>query len=89
MWAAVNRQTETGIVLADRERVTSEQAVMMYTINAAYTCFEEKIKDSIEPGKLADMVVLSDDPTKVPPKTIKDIKVIMTFVNGGIAYEAT
>jgi predicted amidohydrolase YtcJ len=89
MWAAVNRQTETGIVLTDWERVTPEQAVMMYTINAAYTCFDEKIKGSIEPGKLADMVVLSDDPTKVPPKTIKDIKVIMTFVNGEIAYEAT
>jgi len=61
----------------------------MYTINAAYTSFEEKIKGSIEPGKLADMVVLSDDPTKVPPNTIKDLKVLMTLVNGKIAYEVT
>ena len=89
MWAAVNRETETGIVLAGQERVTPEQAVMMYTINGAYTCFEEKIKGSIEPGKLADMVVLSNDPTKVPTNTIKDIKVMMTLVNGKIAYEAT
>jgi len=89
MWAAVNRETETGIVLTSHERVTPEQAVMMYTINAAYTCFEEKIKGSIEPGKLADIVVLSGDPTKVPPKTIKDINVMMTFVNGKIVYKTT
>jgi len=88
MWAAVNRKTENGMVLASQERVTPEQAVIMYTINAAYTCFEEKIKGSIEPGKLADMVVLSDDPTNVPTNTIKDIKVIMTLVNGKIVYEA-
>ncbi len=87
MWAAVNRETETGVVLACQERVTPEQAVMMYTINAAYACFEEKIKGSIEPGKLADMVVLSNDPTKVSTNTIKDIKVMMTLVNGKIVYE--
>ncbi len=88
MWAAVNRETEAGIVLTSQERVTPEQAVMMYTINAAYTSFEEEIKGSIESGKLADMVVLSHDPTDVPPNTIKDIKVLMTIVNGNIVFES-
>jgi len=60
----------------------------MYTVNAAYTSFEEGIKGSIAQGKLADMVVLSDDPLKSPPEQIKDIQVEMTIIDGKVAWEA-
>ncbi|UCH43269.1 MAG: amidohydrolase family protein, partial [Dehalococcoidales bacterium] len=63
-------------------------ALEMYTVNAAYASFEEDIKGSISAGKMADMVLLSDDPTEVPPEQIKDIKVEMTIIEGEVAWQA-
>jgi len=60
----------------------------MYTINAAYASFEEGIKGSITRGKLADIVVLSNDPIKLTPEQIKDIKVEMTIIGGKVAWAA-
>jgi predicted amidohydrolase YtcJ len=60
----------------------------MYTISAAYASFEEDIKGSMTPGKLADLVLLSDDPTRVPPEQIKDIRVEMTIIDGQVVWEA-
>jgi predicted amidohydrolase YtcJ len=60
----------------------------MYTINAAYTCFQETVKGSIEPGKMADLVILSDDPTRIPKDQIKNVRVLTMIVSGKIAYEA-
>ena len=60
----------------------------MYTANAAYASFEEDIKGAIAPGKLADIVILSDDPTKSPPERIKDIRVEMTVIDGRVVWEA-
>jgi predicted amidohydrolase YtcJ len=60
----------------------------MYTINGAYASFEEDIKGSITRGKLADMVLLSDDPTQTPPEEIKNIKVEMTIIGGEVVWEA-
>jgi hypothetical protein len=60
----------------------------MYTINGAYASFEEDIKGSITRGKLADMVLLSDDPTQTPPEEIKNIKIEMTIIGGEVVWEA-
>jgi len=49
---------------------------------SAYASFEEAIKGSLEPGKLADMVVLSNNPYQVPPENLKDIEIEMTMMNG-------
>jgi predicted amidohydrolase YtcJ len=57
-----------------------------YTSNAAYTSFDEDKKGTIENGKLADLTVLSDDPTKIPPEKIRDISVEMVIVNGKVVY---
>jgi predicted amidohydrolase YtcJ len=88
IYAAVTRRAESGECLSPEEAISAEQALAMYTINAAHASFEEDIKGSIIPGKLADLVVLSDDPLKSPPEQIKDIRVEMTILDGKIAWEA-
>jgi hypothetical protein len=87
IYAAVTRRAESGQYLSPEERISAKQALAMYTINAAYASFEENIKGSITPGKLADMVVLSDDPLKSPPERIKDIRVEMTIIDGKVVWE--
>ncbi len=64
------------------QRLSVEEALRMYTLDAAYSSGEENIKGSIEEGKLADLTILSADPSKVAPEKIKDIKVERIFVDG-------
>ena len=59
----------------------------MYTSSGPYYTFEEKRKGSIEPGKLADLAILSDDFMTVPEERIKDIKALTTIVGGKIVYQ--
>lgn len=68
------------------QKITVEQAVEAYTLTSAYASFQENIKGSITPGKLADMVVLSDDILTIPPEEIKDTVILYTIVNGNIVY---
>jgi len=68
------------------ERITVDEALRMYTVDAAYASFEESIKGSVEKGKLADLTVLSRDPRSVPPSEIEDIKVEMAIVGGRVVY---
>ena len=70
------------------QRITVDEALRVNTINGAYATREETIKGSITPGKLADFVVLADDPHAVDAAKIKDIKVVRTVVGGAIAYKA-
>jgi hypothetical protein len=88
IYAAVTRHAESGQVLLPEERITVNQALSLYTVNAAYASFEEKIKGSLSPGKLADIVILSDDLTQAPPEKLKDIKVEMTIIGGEVVWEA-
>jgi hypothetical protein len=85
--SAVNEKTRSGQDYAPAERITPEEALRCYTINGAYATFEEKIKGSIEVGKLADLVVLAEDLTQVKPDKIKDIPVMATMVGGEMGYE--
>ncbi|MGD2177431.1 MAG: amidohydrolase [Anaerolineae bacterium] len=68
------------------ERVSLQQALELYTINAARIAFEEQGKGSLEVGKLGDLVVLGEDPFEVDPGRIKDIPVEMTVIGGDIVY---
>jgi len=86
IYAAVTRRAESGQQLLPEEAVSAQQALAMYTINAAYASFEENIKGSIAEGKLADMVVLSADPITSPPEQIKDIRVEMTIIDGKVVW---
>jgi len=80
VWAAVTRKTFR------EERLTVEEALKSYTLNAAYASFDEDKKGAIEVGKLADLTVLSHDITEVSPDKIKDVRVEMVIVNGRTVY---
>ena len=88
IYAAVTRRAESGQLVLPHEAISVPQALAMYTVNAARASFEEGIKGSIAPGKLADIVVLSADPIKSPPEEIKDIRVEMTIIDGKVTWEA-
>lgn len=68
------------------QRITVERALRLLTIDAAYGTFQEDVKGSIAVGKLADLVVLSDNPLAIPPESLMDISVLMTMVGGQVEY---
>jgi len=86
VWTAVNRVTRSGKVLGPEQRISVLDALKGVTIHAAYQNFEDDIKGTIEPGKLADLVILSKNPLVVDPMTIKDIKVLATIKEGEWIY---
>jgi hypothetical protein len=81
--AAVTRRTECGAVLS-QQRIGVLDALKMYTIGSAAAGFEEGTKGSLSPGKLADIVMLTENPLEVDPDHIKDIRVAMTVVGGRV-----
>ncbi len=84
---AVNRKTKYGTPVQKDEAISVMDAIKMFTIWAAYGGFEEKSKGSIEPGKLADLVVLSGDPLTVSPERLTDLHADLVVLDGKIAYE--
>ena len=72
--------------LHPEQGVTRLEALRMWTLNGAYLSFEEKVKGSIEPGKLADMVVISKDFLSCPVDEIKDIEALATIVDGKVVF---
>jgi predicted amidohydrolase YtcJ len=90
IYAAVTRRTVDGKNpngWNPSEKISVEDAIKCYTLNAAFASYEEKIKGSIEVGKLADFVVLSKDILTIDPNDIKNVKVEITIFNGKIVYE--
>jgi len=84
---AQTRATMDGDVCGPNERVDLATAIRMHTLNGAYASFEEHLKGSIEPGKLADLAVLSADIREVPTRELRDLPVAMTVVGGRVLYE--
>lgn len=89
MWSMVTRTTERNTVIVSEEAITREEALKMYTINNAYAGFEESLKGSLEPGKLADLAILSHDLLECPVAQIRDIQSELTMVGGKIVYSAS
>jgi len=82
LWSAVNRLSRNGKVIGPDQRISPYQGLLSLTIYGAYEYFEENTKGSIKEGKMADLVILDNNPVKVDPLTIKDIKVIETYKEG-------
>jgi len=82
VWATVNRTSRSGTIIGPDERVTPYEAMQMITIWSAEQFGEQATKGSIEEGKLADLVVLSDNPITVDPATINQIQVLETIKDG-------
>jgi predicted amidohydrolase YtcJ len=86
IYSAVSRTAEIENTILPGEGITPFEALQMYTQIAAEASFEDKIKGSIAPGKLADLVILSEDPTILPANEIKNVKVETTILNGEIVW---
>jgi predicted amidohydrolase YtcJ len=85
--ALVNRKTKSGRNIGESQKISVLEALKLYTINAAYHSFDEHLLGSIEPNKLADLVVLEEDILTVPPERIKDIPIFMTIIDGKVVFQ--
>ena len=83
----VTRDTITGGVMGADQKITREEALRSATVGNAWFTFEEHVKGTIEPGRLADMVVLAEDIMTVSAKRIEKMKVVMTMVGGRVVYQ--
>jgi predicted amidohydrolase YtcJ len=91
VYAAVTRATLDGKNpngWFPEQKLSVGEAVEAYTMGSAYAEFQENEKGSITPGKLADMVVLSDDLFSIAPEKIRDVRVMKTFVGGRLVFDS-
>ena len=86
IYAAVSRRTRSGGAFFPSQSISAQEALEMHTINAAYACFEETRRGSIEVGKLADLVLLDADLRDLEPEALREIRVMMTIVNGQVVW---
>ncbi len=87
LWCAVNRTTRAGVVLGPDQKLSTYQALEGITKNAAYQYFEERQKGTLAPGKLADMVILSQDPLQLPGDELRRLQVLATCKEGRWVYQ--
>jgi hypothetical protein len=86
MEVAVTRLTERGTLLGPDEALSREDAIRLYTINNAFLNHEEKLKGSLEVGKLADLIIIDRDPLTCPPHSIRHTRVLYTVVGGKVVH---
>jgi predicted amidohydrolase YtcJ len=88
IYAAISRMADTGDPVGGEQKISPPEALQMYTQSAARASFEETIKGTITPGKLADLVVLNGDPTRLAPNEMKHLQVEKTIIGGEVVWEA-
>jgi predicted amidohydrolase YtcJ len=86
-YATVSRKLKDGSVFFPEQRLSREEALRTYTLNGAYAAFQEDLLGSVQPGKLADITVLSQDIMTVPEDEIPKTEVVMTIVGGQVLYQ--
>ncbi len=86
-YASVTRRLADGTLFFPEQRMTRHEALRAYTLDAAYAAFEEDLKGSLVPGKLADVVILSQDIMTIPAEQIPRTEVLCTIVGGRVVYE--
>jgi predicted amidohydrolase YtcJ len=82
MWTSVARKTVAGTVVHPEQKISRQEALKSYTINGAFMVRAEKVKGSIEPGKLADLVVIDRDYLTCPEDEIARIEPVTVFIEG-------
>jgi predicted amidohydrolase YtcJ len=87
LYTAVTRKGMSGTVYGPDEAVSIQEAIRMYTAHGPYLTWEEKVKGTLEPGKLADMIVLASDALTRPPEELLETKVDLTIIGGKIVYD--
>lgn len=87
VWCAVNRISKNGVIMGENQRLSPLDALKGVTINAAFQYSEENKKGSIKEGKLADLIILDNNPLKVDPMEIKNIKILETIKEGKTLYK--
>ena len=85
-YASVSRKLKDGTVFYADQRMSREEALRSYTLNNAFAAFEDNVKGSLEPGKLADITVLSRDIMTIPEDEIPATDVVYTIVGGAVMY---
>jgi predicted amidohydrolase YtcJ len=85
-YASVTRIMPNGEAFFSEQAMTREEALASYTINGAYSAFEEDVKGSLTPGKYADITVLSKDIMTIPAEEILTAEVVYTIVGGEVRY---
>ena len=88
-YASVSRKPKDGTYFYPDQRMSREEALRSYTWNNAYAAFEEKLKGSLEAGKLADITVLSRDIMTIPDDEIPATDVVYTIVGGAVRFDRT
>jgi len=88
LWTATERTSRSGAVIGPDERISVAEALRAITIDAAYQYFEESSKGSIEPGKLADFVILDRNPQNATGAALRSIRVLETIKAGETVYKA-
>jgi predicted amidohydrolase YtcJ len=86
VWSMVTRGTRASGIVGPDERVSRAEALRMYTRDAAYLTFEEELKGSIEPGKLADLVIVGGDPLTCATEEIRSLPVCTTILGGRVTF---
>jgi len=86
LWSTTNRLTRSGKVLGENQKISTYDALKAMTVNAAYQHFEEDIKGTIEVGKLADLVVLSENPLSMQIQDLLNLSVVATYSHGQEIY---
>jgi predicted amidohydrolase YtcJ len=84
----VTRKGWDGKIWGANQKISVQDAIRVNTLNGAYASKEENLKGTITPGKLADFVMLAEDPHTIDPEKIKDIAIARTVVGGTTTYEA-
>jgi hypothetical protein len=87
LYAAVTRKGKSGTVYGPEEKISVADAIRHYTRDGAYLTRQEKVKGTLEPGKMADMIVLNNNLLTIDPSQILTTKVDLTIVGGRVVYE--
>ena len=88
LFGAVVRKDASGRNLFPEQSLTIQEAMRLHTMGSAYAAFEENVKGSLEPGKLADLAVWRDDPYSLPPRHLPEVEIEMTMIGGKIVYQS-